>query len=259
MRITEENTQFFTFFAGIRNSELVCLETMAESFRRHYTAPLWVMDQHLPIQRMISDGERIFIDDTAYLENISSDLDFERLERFFASTSDFVQRIVLPKQFPYEQLLNETLSNHRTLPYALIMDSDIWLKNGDFFPDLNALASEYSEDQLFAAGYLVASLPFELPAGQRRDKHVLHKLGDWLIKHYGFHLRRAKMPGFEPNFFWINGELFSRYQMTFRNLHLYIRDTTMYGNSTYKLMGDSTPSVIFQAAMEGQDHHQHGR
>ena len=254
MEITENNTQFFTFFAGIKNSELVSLEELAQSFRRYYRSPLWVMDQHKPIQRMVDAGERIFFDDTAYLEHVSSDLDQARLERFFESNSDFVQRIQVPRQFPHEAMINETLNNHRSLPYAVIMDSDIWFKNGDFLGDLNELVQGYSEDEVFAAGLLIQSVPFDLPSDYAREgeKHVLHKLGDWLIKQYGFRLGRGKLPGLEPNFFWINGSMFTRLNMSYRNMRLNILDATVYRNSVYKVLGDNGPSVLLQAAMEGK-------
>lgn len=254
MWISADNTQFFTFFAGIKNSELIALETLATSFRSHYDAPLWVMDQHEPIQKMVENRERIFITNTSYIENVSTDLDLARLESFFSQNSDFVRRIEVSRQYSHGPFINEALNKYRTLPYAVIMDSDVWFKNSDFLPDLNKLIQGYSDDEIFAAGYLIQGVPFDLPSGYQLDgqKHVLHKLGEWLIRHYGFQLSRGKLPGWEPNFFWINGEMFTSLNMSFKNLHLYILDTTSDQHAPYKLLGDNGPSVLFQAAFEGK-------
>lgn len=254
MQITEENTQFITLFSGIKNSELIALEHLAASFREHYNAPLWVMDQHKPIQTMIKAGERIFFAHTAFFENVSTDLDIDRLERFFDDNSDFVRRIEVSSQFPHGSFINEALNRHRTLPHAVIMDSDVWIKNSDFLHDLNNLVRDYPEDEVFAAGYLIEGVPFDIPSGYQLGarKHLFHKLGEWLIRRFGFRLKLGKLPGWEPNFFWINGDLFTKLNMSFQNLRLNILDSTSSNNSMFKLLGDNGPSVLYQASFAGK-------
>lgn len=254
MQLSDENTQFFTFFSGLKNLELIALEGLAASFRQHYNAPLWVMDQHKPMQKMIKDGEQIFTTHTTLLENISTDLDCDRLERFFSDNSEFVRRIEVSSQYPHGSFINEALNRYRTLPYAVIMDSDVWIKNPDFLQDLNALIRDHAEDEVIAAGFLIEGVPFDIPSGYQLSsrKHLFHKLGEWFIRRFGFRLNRGKLPGWEPNFFWINGDLFTKLNMSFQNLRLTILNAASPNNSTFKLLGDNGPSVLFQAALAGK-------
>lgn len=253
MHLSPDNTQLFTLFSGVKNAELLSLERLAASVHRYYDAPLYVMDQHRPMHKLIASGERIFYTTSMYVEGVSSDLDFDRLERFFQDNADFVHRIEVPEQFPHGPFINEALLNHRLLPYAVIMDSDVWFKNDRFFSDMNELVEPFAEDDLVAVGRLVQGKSFELPISHdQRYEHPLAGLGAWLIRRFGTHQRRGKLPGLEPNFFWINGALFAQLNMSFQNLQLNIFDTTIYGGQNYKLLGDNGPSVLFQASLAGK-------
>lgn len=254
MQLSEENTQFFTFFSGLKNLELIALEGLAASFRQHYNAPLWVMDQHKPIQKMIEDGERIYNSASSFFENVTPDLDIPRLETFFSDNSDFIHRIEVSRQYTHGEFINEALNVYRTLPFAVVLDSDVWIKNSRFLTDLNNLVRDYPDDEVIVAGFLIQEIPFNLPSEYQLSsrKNLPHKLGDWLIRRFGFRLRRGKLPGMEQNFFWINGEMFTKLNMSFQNLRLNILDTTTYNNSIYKLLGDNFPSILYQAAWHGK-------
>ena len=252
MFLSPDNTQFFTFFSGIKNRELVALRRLAASFRQYYDAPLYVMDQHRPIQELIAKGERIYYADRAYVDHISSDLDIEGLEAFFRDNAEFVRRVPVTRQFQHSAFINEALTNHRSLPYAVVMDSDVWFKNSRFFADMNVLVAPYSNDDLVAAGYLYQSMPFELPSTHGHNKRWMHRLGEGLVRRFGFRERRGKLPGLEPNFLWVNGDLFVLLNMRFQNLHLNIFDTVVYNGANYKLLGDNGPSLLYQAAIAGK-------
>lgn len=253
MHISPSNTQLFTLFSGVRNRELLALERLAASVRQYYDAPLYVMDQHRPMHELIARGERIFYTTSMYVEGVSSDLDLERLERFFDDNASFVHRIEVSQQYPHGPFINEVLLNRRSLPYAVIMDSDVWFKNDRFFSDLSKLMEPFNDHDLVGAGLLVESNPFELPSRYRRPaQHPLFNLGEWLVRRFGAHKARGKLPGLEPNFFWINGALFAELGMSFQNLQLNIFDTTIYGGKNYKLLGDNGPSVLFQASQAGK-------
>ena len=254
MHIDISNTQFFTFFSGMSNGELLHLERLVHSFRRYNKSILYVLDQHLPLQELVRSGSRIHLTTSSYAENVTSDLDEARLERLFEQNADILRRIQIDKQYPHGPFIDEALYHHRDFPYAVIMDSDVVFLGDGFLDEINAIVRGMTDEDVVAAGHIVQRTPFELPSqyAGAGAKHFLHRFGDWLVQRYGLWIYHGQFPRFDPAFLWINGDLFTRLGMSFFNLRLNVFDTTLYGGANYKLLGDNGASVLFQAAAAGK-------
>lgn len=272
MSFKNKDFQFYTFFLGLKQRELISLERLFKSFPYFRTHKINVIDQSQAVNAYLQSGaSKFYLSWRSYQVRPACDLDYERYEQLFSKYSDVANRIVEPELLFHGQSIDKVLRQYADARYVIVMDSDIEFKSSTYFTDVLKLCNRYNYNELAAIGTLYQRQPFHLaypstldnfqhcrrPSSWRRrywkylHNYVKNNRSTGYVER-GRGVNLGRFPRLHPALLVINREIFINYEMSFRNLYLDVLDIRQGQESEHRIFGDNGSSFLYQCAIAGK-------
>lgn len=273
MAIGAEDFEFCTFFLGLKQKELACLEELLQSFPHYDTHKINIVDQSQAVRAELESGSvKFYYEWRNYEIEPERTLDYTECEQLFSQYAHVVNRIVEPKKLFHGQAIDKVMNHYSHSPFVVIMDSDIVFTSDRYLPDMMSLCNRYSYDELAAIGMLYQKTPFRLTLSPEVDnsfyqifltaqyrhiplKYVMMTAAKHLLKR-AVKAKRvnslSRFPRLHPALLLINRQIFIDYEMTFRNLYLDVLDILERYETKHRIFGDNGSSFLYQCSLAGK-------
>lgn len=273
MSFTANDFEFYTSFFGLKQIELTSLRQLFQSFPNFDTHKINVLDQSQAVKKLLKSGSRKFYHTwRSYVIEPDRDLDDTECEQLFNEYADVINRIVEPERLFHGQAIDKIMNQYASLPFVVIMDTDIVFTTDKYLPDIISLCNRYSYNELAAIGSVIQKRPFHLTLSPEVSPWFYFKFYPYQSEHIPWRdmLKTAavnllKKPskakkidflGRFPEFYTvlavINRKIFIQNQMTFRNMYLDVLDIKEGHETKHKILGDNGASFLYQCALAGK-------
>jgi hypothetical protein len=280
MKINPKDFEFYTFFLGLKQSELKEIKKLLESFPYYDSHKLNIIDKSEAIKKQINSKEKkLYLTWRSYKINPESDLNYDEYSQLLVEYKDKINVIKESKPYFHGQSMDNVISKYSKAAYVVIMDSDIVFISDKYLSDMLELCNQHDYDELASIGTLFQNAPFHLTLNEEfpssffslflkgsKDKINLKSimgLQKSLFKlSFNRYLKRKGMikrdkflgrfPRLHPALLIVNTKIFKTYNMCFQNLYLDVLEKKKDNLSKHRILGDNGASFLYQCSLAGK-------
>ncbi len=280
MKIKPKDFEFYTFFLGLRQSELKEIKKLFESFPYFDSYKINVIDKSQAVKKQLASKEKkLYLTWRSYQIDPECDLNYDEFRQLLNEYKDRIKIIQESKPLFHGQSMDKVLKQYAKAAYVVLMDSDIVFISDKYLLDMINVCNRYDYNELAAIGTLFQNAPFhltlrpELPSSiyglfltgsnEKINRKSLLGIQKILLKLSVNHFSKRKknvirdkylgrFPRLHPALLTVNRKIFNTYDMCFQNLYLDVLDKKKNNESKHRILGDNGASFLYQCALAGK-------